>query len=69
MFNNPLQMIKMIKDPKGFVMDYMKSNNNPILNNLLKEAENGNEKAIEDFANNLLKQQGMNLNDIINNLK
>lgn len=69
MFNNPLQMIKMIKDPKGFVMDYMKSNNNPILNNLLKEAEKGNEKAIEDFANNLLKQQGMNLNDIINNLK
>lgn len=69
MFNNPLQMIKMIKDPKGFVMDFMKQNNNPILNNLIKEAEKGNNQAVETFANNLLKQQGMDLKDIMNNLK
>lgn len=67
--NNPLEMIKMIKNPKDFVMDYMKKNDNPILKNLIQEAEKGNNEAVETFANNLLKQQGMNLKDIMNNLK
>lgn len=67
--NNPLEMIKMIKDPKKYVMDYMKQNDNPILKNLVQEAEKGNNQAIETFANNILKQQGMDLNDIMNNLK
>lgn len=67
--NNPLEMIKMIKNPKQYVMDYMKQNNNPILNNLVQEAEKGNNQAVENFANNILKQQGMDLNDIMNNLK
>lgn len=67
--NNPLEMMKMIKNPKGFVMDYMKNNDNPILKNLIQEAEKGNNEAVETFANNLLKQQGMNLKDIMNNLK
>lgn len=69
MFNNPLEMLKMIKNPKGFVMDYMKKNNNPILNNLIQEAEKGNNQAVETFANNYLKQQGLDLKDIMNNLK
>lgn len=67
--NNPLEMIKMIKNPKQYVMDYMKQNNNPILNNLVQEAEKGNNQAVETFANNILKQQGMDLNDIMNSLK
>lgn len=67
--NNPLDMLKMIKNPKQYVMDYMKQNNNPILNNLVQEAEKGNNQVIENFANNMLKEQGLNLNDIMNNLK
>lgn len=67
--NNPIEIIKAIKNPKQYVMDYMKQNNNPILNNLVQEAEKGNNQAVETFANNLLKQQGMDLNDIMNNLK
>lgn len=67
--NNPLDMIKMIKNPKGFVMDYMKKNNNPILNNLVNEAEKGNGQAVEKFANNFLKQQGLDLNEIMKTFK
>lgn len=67
--NNPIELIKAIKNPQKFVMDYVQQNNNPMLNNLVKEAQNGNTKAVEDFANNMLKERGMNLNDIMNNLK
>lgn len=67
--NNPLEMIKMIKNPKKYVMDYMKQNNNPILNNLIQEAEKGNTQAVESFANNMLKEQGVNLSDVMNSLK
>lgn len=67
--NNPIEMLKMIKDPKGFVMNYVKENNNPILNNLIQQAESGNNQAVETFANNMLKSKGLNLNEIINLLK
>lgn len=67
--NNPLELLKAIKNPKEYVMNYIKNNNNPIINNLVKEAENGNEKAIKDFANNMLKEKGMNIDEIMNTLK
>lgn len=67
--NNPIEMIKAIKNPKEFVMNYMKQNNNPILNNLINEAQKGNTQSIEQFANNMLKEKGMNINDILNSLK
>lgn len=67
--NNPIELIKAIKNPKEFVMNYMKQNNNPILNNLIQEAEKGNNKAVEQFANNILKEQGMDLNELMKNFK
>lgn len=67
--NNPIEMIKAIKNPKEFVMNYMKQNNNPILNNLINEAQKGNTQSIEQFANNMLKEKGLNINDILNSLK
>lgn len=67
--NNPIEMLKMIKNPKEFVMNYMKQNNNPVLNNLVKEIEKGNNEAVEKFANNMLKEKGTSLNDIMDFLK
>lgn len=69
MFNNPIDMLKMIKDPKNFVMNYVKNNNNPILNNLVNELEKGNNKAVEQFADNMLKEKGFDLNDLMKNIK
>lgn len=67
--NNPIEMIKMIKNPKGFVMDYMKQNNNPVLNNLVQQVEKGDNQAVEQFANNMLKEKGTSLKDIMDLLK
>lgn len=59
--NNPLQfmsMLKSIKNPKEAVISMVKSNNNPMVKNLVEMAENGNSKGVEDFARNLYAQQG-----------
>ena len=59
--NNPLQfmsMLKSIKNPKEAVISMVKSNNNPMIKNLVEMAENGNSKGVEDFARNLYAQQG-----------
>ena len=59
--NNPLQfmsMLKSIKNPKEAVISMVKSNNNPMIKNLVEMAENGNSKGVENFARNFLKEQG-----------
>ena len=59
--NNPIQLMNMlrgIKNPKDAVISMVKSNNNPMIKNLVEMAENGNSKGVEDFARNLYAQQG-----------
>ena len=59
--NNPMQninMLKGMKSPKEAVISMVKSNNNPMIKNLVEMAENGNSKGVEDFARNLYAQQG-----------
>ena len=47
-----------MKDPKQIVINALKNNSNPILNNLMKMAEQGNVSGVEQFARNLMKEQG-----------
>ena len=59
--NNPMQfmsMLKSIKNPKEAVINMIKSNNNPMLKNLVEMAEKGDTKGVEDFARNIFKEQG-----------
>lgn len=63
--NNPMEFLKMIKNPKEYVMNIAKSSNNPILNNLITQAQNGNNAEVEKIANNLLRERGVDLNEII----
>ena len=59
--NNPIQlmnMMKSIKNPKEAVINMVKSNNNPMLKNLVEMAEKGDNKGVENFARNLYAQQG-----------
>ena len=63
--NNPLQfmnMLKGIKNPKEAVINMIKSNNNPMIKNLVEMAEKGNTEGIESFARNLFKEQGRDFN-------
>lgn len=59
--NNPMQfmnMLKGIKNPKEAVINMIKSNNNPMIKNLVEMAEKGDNKGVEDFARNIFKEQG-----------
>lgn len=68
--NNPLDIFRIIKNPKQYVLDYAKANNNPMLNNLIKMAEKGNKKGVEKVATNIFREQGKNFNkDILSNIK
>ena len=67
--NNPLQfmnMLKGIKNPKEAVINMIKSNNNPMLKNLVEMAEKGDTKSVENFARNMLKEQGRDFDSEMN---
>lgn len=62
MNNDPLSMIKNYfrkgGNPQQLFARFMQQNQNPMLNNLVKMAQSGNTKEIENFARNALKEQG-----------
>ena len=39
--NNPLDIFRMIKNPKEFVINFAKQNSNPMMNNLIQKKEKG----------------------------
>lgn len=61
---NPMTLIQMIKggkNPQQLLMSILKnqSNNNPILNNAVNLAQNGNMSGLEMVARNLAAQRGL----------
>ena len=60
--NNPLQMIRMMmsntKNPQEIAMNMIGNNNNPVMQNLVKMAQNGDYKGVENVARNMFKEQG-----------
>lgn len=74
--NNPMQIINMlkgIKNPKEAVISMVKSNNNPMIKNLVEMAEKGENDKVEQFARNLYAQQGRDFDkefgEFMNNFK
>ncbi len=68
---NPIEIVKsfMTKGmtPKGIVKSMV--GNNPIFNNLIDMAEKGDEKGVETFARNILKERGLDLDTEMANMK
>lgn len=74
--NNPMQFmnfLKGVKNPKETVINMIKSNNNPMVKNLVEMAEKGDNKGIETFARNMFKEQGRDfdseIKQFMNNFK
>ena len=66
--------VKLIKNfmtkgmtPKGIAMQMM--GNNPIFANLINMAETGNNKGVENFARNMLKEKGLDFDKELANFK
>ena len=71
---NPMVLIQMIKggkNPQQLLMNILKNqgNNNPILNNAVKMAQNGNASGLEMLARNLTAQRGLDFDKAIRSLE
>lgn len=68
---NPTNFIKnyMLRGltPKGIVKQL--AGGNPILSNLINMAEKGDNEGVENFARNMLKERGMNLDEELSKFK
>lgn len=64
-----LQFLKMIKNPKEYVMNNYNQNNNPMLNNLINMANKNDIDGLENFARNFLGEKGQNYDEIKKFLK
>lgn len=61
--NNPIEFIKLMSQkmtPEQLAMKLLENNSNPMLNNLVQMAKNGDKQGVENFAKNLFKEQGKN---------
>lgn len=54
---------------KQMVMDMVKNNCSPIIKNLIEMAEKGDSKGVEDFARNMMKEQGKDFDKEITQFK
>ena len=66
---NPFEILKAIKNPQEYVLGMLGTNTNPMLKNLVEMAKKGDKKGLEKFARNLFKEQGQDLDEIMNNFK
>ncbi len=71
---NPMQLISMIKNgsnPEQLIMSILqqKGQNNPIINNAINMAQNGNIAGLELLARNLAAQRGIDFEQGLTNLK
>ena len=70
---NIAQLINLIKNgssPKDLAHALAKNTNNPIVNNLINQLDNGNTEEANNIINNLMQQNGMaeRFNDFKNTL-
>lgn len=72
--NNPLITIKNYirqqGSPKELLLNFMQQNKqNPMINNLIKAAKNGDYDKVENFARNMFKEYGRDLDTELNQFK
>lgn len=56
---NPIDFFRGIKNPKQFVINMLKQNQNPMAIQLMQMANSGNTKQIEQFARNICKERSI----------
>jgi hypothetical protein len=66
-----IQMIKGGKNPQQLVLSILQQQgqNNPIINNAINMAQNGNSSGLEMLARNLAAQRGLDFDKEIANLR
>lgn len=71
--NNPLDIIKNFmsggKTPQEIALNMIGNNNNPVMQNLIKMAQNGDYKGVENVARNMFKEQGRDFDNEMKDLQ
>lgn len=67
--NNMLSMLQSISNPQAFVENYIKSNNNPLLQNAFNMCKNGNTDGLMNLAKNVMKNQGRDFDSEFSNFR
>lgn len=71
---NPMQLVQLIKsgqNPQQLLTGILQQqgNDNPIVQNAMGLAQNGNTQALQQIARNLAAQRGLNFDQEFNNFK
>lgn len=70
--NNPLQMIQAMRNPKDFLQSIMNNNQimqNPVAKNAMDMWQRGDEQGLESMARNLCKENNINPDDVMKQVK
>lgn len=70
--NNIFQMLGAIKNPQQFIQQAMNNSQmmqNPMIANAIQMYQNGDKDGVNQLAQNLCKEKGLNYNDVVNQIK
>lgn len=70
--NNPLQFVQMVRNPQSFLQQAMNNSQimqNPISRNALEMYQKGDKQGLNELADNLCKEKGINRSDFERQIK
>ena len=70
--NNPLQFVQIIRNPQAFLQQAMNNSQimqNPISRNALEMYQKGDKQGLNELADNLCKEKGINRSDFERQIK
>ena len=66
--NNPLNFVQMMRNPQAFMQQAMQSGN-PIMQNAIQMYQKGDKQGLNELADNLCKEKGINRSDFEKQIK
>lgn len=65
--NNPLNLVQIMRNPQMFLQQAMQNNHimsNPMARNAIDMMQKGDRKGTEEMARNMLKERGLNPDEV-----
>lgn len=69
---NPINVFRMIKSPQQLMQQIAGNNkimSNPMVQNVMQMAQQGNMRGVEQMARNLCREKGLNADEVFNQVK
>ena len=65
---NPVMLTQIMRNPQAFIQQAMQSGN-PIMQNAIQMYQKGDKQGLNELANNLCKEKGINRSDFEKQIK